>query len=115
MKPGKLQRMISLFRFQPGHMIATVHNSNVKMASGVSQKSKFESKILVLAVEYAVHLSNIVMPGDNCFMFGCGTSRRTKRIGKMEVTERKRGPPKNGGKIGSGKLRRQEKLIPTVL
>ena len=32
----------------------------------------------------------------------------------MEVTERKRrGPQKNGGKMGSGKLRRQEKLIAT--
>ena len=32
----------------------------------------------------------------------------------MEVTERKRrGAQKNGGKIGSGKLRRQEKLIAT--
>ena len=27
MKPGKLQRMISLFRFLLGHVIATVHNS----------------------------------------------------------------------------------------
>ena len=33
----------------------------------------------------------------------------------MEVTKRKRGgPQKNGGKIGSGKLRRQEKLIATL-
>ena len=32
----------------------------------------------------------------------------------MEVTERKRGPQKNGGKIGSGKLRRQEKLIASL-
>ena len=38
-------------------MIATVHNSNGKMASGVSWKSKFESKILVLAVKFAVNLS----------------------------------------------------------
>ena len=67
-------------------MIATVHNSNVKMASGVSWKSKFESNILVLAVEFAVNLSNIIMVGDTCFMFGCGTSRRTTRIGNMEVT-----------------------------
>ena len=36
MKPGKLQRMISLFRFLLGHVFAKVHNSNVKMASGVS-------------------------------------------------------------------------------
>ena len=87
MKPGKLQRMISLFRFWPCHVFATVHNSNVKMASGVSLKSKFESNILVLAVEFAVNLSNIVMAGDTvCFMFGCGTSRRTTRIGNMEVT-----------------------------
>ena len=42
-------------------MIATVHN---KMASGVSWKSKFKSKILVLAVKFAVNLSDIVMPGD---------------------------------------------------
>ena len=89
MKPGKLQKMISLFRFQPGHVIATVHNSNVKMASGVSQKSKFESKILVLAVEFAVNLSNIVMPGDNCFMFGCGTSRRTKGVGIWKLPNAK--------------------------
>ena len=54
MKLGKLQRMISLFRFQPGHVIATVQNSKVKIASGVSWKSKFESKILVLAVKFAL-------------------------------------------------------------
>ena len=33
-----------------------------------------------MAVEFAVNLSNIVVPGDNCFMFGCGTSRRTKGV-----------------------------------
>ena len=83
MKRGKLQRMTSLFRFQPGHVIPTVHNS------GVSQKSKFESKILVLAVEFAVNLSNIVMPGDNCFMFGCGTSRKTKGVGIWKLPNAK--------------------------
>ena len=36
MKPGKLQRMISLFRFLLGHVIATVHNRNAKIVSKVS-------------------------------------------------------------------------------
>ena len=44
MKPGKLQRMIFLFRFQPSHVIATVHNSNVNMASGVSQNRSSNQK-----------------------------------------------------------------------
>ena len=36
-------------------------------------------------------------------MFGCGTSRRTKRIGNMEVTERKRrGPQKMVGRLARG-------------
>ena len=45
--------------------------------------------ILVLAVEFAVNLSNIVMPGDNCFMFGCGTSRRTKGVGIWKLPNAK--------------------------
>ena len=115
MKPGKLQRMISLFRFQPGHVIATVHNNIFKMASGVSWKSKFESKILVLAVKFAVNLSNIVMPGDELCHVWLWDKQKDQRSGNMEVTECKRGPQKNGGKIGSGKLRRQEKLIATLI
>ena len=102
MKPGKLQRMISLFRFQSCHVIAAVHNSNVKMASGVSQKSKFESNILVLAVEFAVNLSNIVMAGDTCFMFGRGTSIKTTRIGNMEVTAKDEDHKKMEGRLAWG-------------
>ena len=66
-----------------------MHNSNVKMASGVSLKSKFESKILVLAVKFAVTLSNIVTPGDNCVMFGCETSRRTNGVGIWKLPNAK--------------------------
>ena len=85
MKPSKLQRMISLFRFQPGHVIATLHNSNVKMASRVSWKLKFESKILVLTVKFAVNLSNIVMPGDelcHVWLWEYGSYRMRKRTTK---------------------------------
>ena len=77
-------------------MIATVHN---KMASGVSWKSKFKSKILVLAVKFAVNLSNIVMPGDNCVMFGCGTSRRTKGVGIWKLPNAKEDHKKMEGRL----------------
>ena len=83
-------------------MIATVHNSNVKMASGVSWKSKFESKILVLAVKFAVTLSNIVMPGDNCVMFGCETSRRTKGVGIWKLPNAKEDHKKWRGRLARG-------------
>ena len=47
-------------------------------------------------------------------MFGCGTSRRTKGVGIWKLPNAKdEAHKKNGGKIGSGKLRRQEKLIAT--
>ena len=46
-------------------------------------------KFWFLAVEFAVNLSNIVMPGDNCFMFGCGTSRRTKGVGIWKLPNAK--------------------------
>ena len=52
----------------------------------------FESKILVLSVKFAVDRSSIVMPGDNCSVFGCGT-RRIQSSGNMEVTEGKRRRP----------------------
>ena len=102
MKPSKLQRMISLFRFQPEHVIATLHNSNVKMASRVSWKLKFESKILVLTVKCAVNLLNIVMPGENCVMFGCGISRRTKGAGIWKLPNAKEDHKKMEGRLARG-------------
>ena len=79
-----------------------MHNSNVKMASGVSWKSKFESKILVLAVKFAVNLSNIVIPGDNRVMFRCGTSRRTRGVGIWKLTNAKEDHRKMKGRLARG-------------
>ena len=79
-----------------------MHNSKVKMASGVSWKSKFESKILVLAVTFAVNLLNIVMPGDNCVMFGCGASKRTKGVGILKLPNAKEDLKKMEGRLALG-------------
>ena len=46
-------------------------------------------KFWLFAVKFAVDWSSIVMPGDNCSVFGCGTSRRTKGVGIWKLPKAK--------------------------
>ena len=45
--------------------------------------------MLVFAVNFAVNCSSIVMPGDNCSVFACGTCRKTKGVGIWKIPKAK--------------------------
>ena len=52
-------------------------------------ESKFESKVLLFTLRFVLISPSIVMPGDNCSVFGCGTSRRTKGVGIWKLPKAK--------------------------
>ena len=91
-----------------------MHNSNVKMAFGVSYKSKFESKTLVLLLNLLLIYRTSSCQEIIVSCLAVAQVEGPKELGICKLPNARRGPQKNGGKIGLGKLRRQEKLIATL-
>ena len=95
-------------------MIATVHNSMSRWRPEYRRNRSSNEKfwfwpLNLLLIDRGSSCQEIIVA---CLVWH---KQKDQRSGNMEVTERKRrGPQENGGKIGSGKLRRQEKLIATL-